>query len=673
MYYGNSSVGADPSSTNTWDTNYLGIWHLEESGDGTGNEYNDASGTGNHGQGGSGDSNKTPVQSTNGVFSNAQDFDGSNDYIDLGTINPTSVTVSAWVKREGNGDGQGWQDIVGNQDFNNGGYLLFLFPEATGVYWRTNYSGGNDNVNGSATTSDWHLYTGTFTGSTSRAYIDGVLVDTDNTASLAASGKDMSIGDDAVGGNNGFFDGLIDEVRISDVARSTDWIATEYNNQNDPSTFYSIAAADVAPGNVSTNLTLWLKADAGICGSPTVTGWLDQSVNGYNTTGSGNPQLVSDAINFNPAIDFDAAGDYFTTAATSLIGSSNPYTKYVVITPDVIGSVKNLIGTDATSNLEMRLSAAGELKARHNGTGLLLGASAVAGKPLICGLRYGVGGINNVVRVDGAEVVDNTTPGYTDVGTTQIGGRWSGTNLFDGYIAEAIVYNTEIADADIVKIESYLAIKYGITLDNTAGGTTGDYVATDGSTIWDASDGSTYQNDIVIIGRDDAEALYQKQSKSPDDSVKIFIDAIAADNAANAGSITNDVSYLVIGHNGERLLGQEAEMPAGIFARFQREWKITNTNFDDNFSLEFEWEEAGAFDIDDIRLLVDADGDFSDATILSTANGLTFTEGSIIVGGITTGTGNHIPTGTSYLTLASMKCSDSFTDRIAQLHSDTDG
>ena len=37
-----------------------------------------------------------------------------------------------------------------------------------------------------------------------------------------------------------YFDGLIDEFRISDVVRSADWILTEYNNQNSPETFYMV-------------------------------------------------------------------------------------------------------------------------------------------------------------------------------------------------------------------------------------------------------------------------------------------------------------------------------------------------------------------------------------------------------------------------------------------------
>jgi hypothetical protein len=42
----------------------------------------------------------------------------------------------------------------------------------------------------------------------------------------------------ARGGIN-YFGGIIDEVRISDVERSADWISTQYNTQDDPSSFYT--------------------------------------------------------------------------------------------------------------------------------------------------------------------------------------------------------------------------------------------------------------------------------------------------------------------------------------------------------------------------------------------------------------------------------------------------
>jgi hypothetical protein len=37
-----------------------------------------------------------------------------------------------------------------------------------------------------------------------------------------------------------YFDGIIDEVRVSNVVRSDCWIKTGYSNQNNPSTFYTV-------------------------------------------------------------------------------------------------------------------------------------------------------------------------------------------------------------------------------------------------------------------------------------------------------------------------------------------------------------------------------------------------------------------------------------------------
>ena len=69
-------------------------------------------------------------------------------------------------------------------------------------------------------------------------------------------------------------------------------------------TFASIMQAQT-PGNVSTDLKLWLKADANVTGTSPVTAWGDQTANGYDASAPANsPDLINNAINFNPAMDF---------------------------------------------------------------------------------------------------------------------------------------------------------------------------------------------------------------------------------------------------------------------------------------------------------------------------------------------------------------------------------
>jgi hypothetical protein len=81
-----------------------------------------------------------------------------------------------------------------------------------------------------------------------KLYVNGV---PDNTASQTFYNLDSLTRPYSLGGHPVLssynFNGIIDEARISNVARSADWITTEYNNQNSPATFYTIAAA-ATPG-----------------------------------------------------------------------------------------------------------------------------------------------------------------------------------------------------------------------------------------------------------------------------------------------------------------------------------------------------------------------------------------------------------------------------------------
>ena len=77
-------------------------------------------------------------------------------------------------------------------------------------------------------------------GSQVRYYIDGDLKHTGASGSGGSTwnpNRNLVIGADRA--HNRPLDGILDEIRISNTARSSDWISTEYNNQNDPSDFLS--------------------------------------------------------------------------------------------------------------------------------------------------------------------------------------------------------------------------------------------------------------------------------------------------------------------------------------------------------------------------------------------------------------------------------------------------
>ena len=436
------------------------------------------------------------------------------------------------------------------------------------------------------------------------------------------------------------------------------------------------------PGNVSTSLELWLRSDEGVTGTTTVTDWADQSETKYTISGIGGtePALTTSAMNYNPSITYDGSNDYLDVS-DGLTDFTAGLSAFVVTNPTATrtwarffdfgqgagndnillarrggssrlgldtydgGSVDNVRTddntTDGIANNQVQLFASTI-------------AGGTAGTTQTANLFKNGRTVTSVISGTQTYVPQNVTRNNNYIARS----NWSADQYFQGDIAEVILYTDDLSAADRNKVESYLAVKYGITLDNTAGGAAGDYFNSEGDTIWDASVTPAYHNDIIGIMRDDNSNFTQKQSHTADDSLRLYISTLAANNGANAGSITNDQSSILIGDNGglNRHFGSisNTEVPAGIHSRLVREWKVTNDSFVDDYSIDFTWDNSlgGAFDINDVRLLVDADGDFTNATIISSPD-VTFSSSgaTITVSGIGTA---EIPMDTTlYFTLAS--------------------
>jgi hypothetical protein len=94
-------------------------------------------------------------------------------------------------------------------------------------------------------TGSWTYIVGTSDSSGNvKLYVNGAL---SSNASQTFYNLDLLMRPYSLGGHPAFsgynFNGIIDEARISNVARSADWIATEYNNQNGSSSFYGVGPA----------------------------------------------------------------------------------------------------------------------------------------------------------------------------------------------------------------------------------------------------------------------------------------------------------------------------------------------------------------------------------------------------------------------------------------------
>lgn len=428
------------------------------------------------------------------------------------------------------------------------------------------------------------------------------------------------------------------------------------------------------PGGVSTNLEFWLKADAGTTGFPTVTAWADQSTVNNDATAAGNPQLVTSGLNYNPTVVFDGTGDYFSAPADI---QSNFNGVFVVIKAGITGvqaegffTIMDNLSTYDGANIEsgallLRTGTGSNLKARIDNVNILTNTGALDGNFHIHSVTMNA--TDMFMHQNSYQETTNTYTASLSSEKYYIASRYYNSTpakFLNGEIAEVIHYNMYPSSTNRNQIESYLAIKYGITLANTGGGTQGDYTATTGANIWDADINASCHNNVIGIGRENSEGLYQKQSHTPDDTTRIYLGSLAATNGANTGTIGN-FSYIMIGDNQGAMNANataNAEVPGtcGLYSRLEREWKVTRTSAGTDFSIDVTLNSGaglGSVTVSQLRLLVDDDGDFSNGGTTCYFNGdifgtvISYSNPIITVSGISS---THITNNsTRYITIGS--------------------
>lgn len=319
-----------------------------------------------------------------------------------------------------------------------------------------------------------------------------------------------------------------------------------------------------APGGVTPNLTLWLKADKGITtnASENVSLWEDQSgVNNHADLIFSDPQRVDGGLNFNPILNFDG-NDYFRF-------NSSPFTNTYTAAEAVI-IVKE---TAAAGNHGHAFGFGGGSGGWYTHTNRIydnnftsdrVGFDALTGaivdtKPGVASITgapyntrdwniYGVHSETNNygIQMNGDVKVSTTTNtvSFAQAGGNEHLGARSGA-VFTGDIAEIFLYDRVLSTTERQRVNTYAAIKYGLPLKH-------DYIASDGTTVlWDYTTLSAYNNDIAGIGRDDATGLNQKQSQSQTGQlVTMSLGTKAVTNSMNTATFPVKKSYELWGHNG---------------------------------------------------------------------------------------------------------------------------
>ncbi len=254
IYYNNpGALGYATTDTygaqNVWTNSYEGVWHMNDVGstitDSTANAYTGTKGAGT-----------TAPTEISGTLGKAQRFDGG-DYIDLGDVlNPGSNnwTVTTWYRP--NAVGSANNGILYNKEN--------LYEAAAGgnvhtYAWRPfwSWTGGTTFT---TAINNWYNAAVTYDKVNQRMYKNGVSVySRAQTGNIGSNTSRLQFGARGDTNHTSLFTGDIDEIRMSSVARSADWLASQHTNLSTSTDFYATSSVESLTTTTYTELDFWLQ------------------------------------------------------------------------------------------------------------------------------------------------------------------------------------------------------------------------------------------------------------------------------------------------------------------------------------------------------------------------------------------------------------------------------
>lgn len=234
--------------------------------------------------------------------------------------------------------------------------------------------------------------------------------------------------------------------------------------------------AGVNPEDI-TGMKLWLKADSitGLSSGDFVSSWTDSSGNDNNAlqaTDSRRPTYITNVLNGKPVIRFNGTTQGMYVPDTTELDATSGFSIFVVTTAGKSGADQVIVykgDLDSGNNYNYRIihwpdgqkygglgSLSGEIYyafgATNVGTPEILSSywNGTQLKAFVNGTQAGSAGAN----VTGKAYRRDFQIGYDNV---------SNIDFFQGDIAEIIVYNSIITDANRQQVEAYLQAKYGIS------------------------------------------------------------------------------------------------------------------------------------------------------------------------------------------------------------------
>ncbi len=254
VYYNNSAATSAQNPAGVWSNGYTGVWHLGENPAAAQPQFYDSTGKGRNGQsvGGMNSGDSVIAKIGNGLRT-----DGLDDYMSVDTTTDFnlngSFNLQLYARATSQPESSPFPSLIG-KGLSSGtdGWVIFLNTSTKDVrYKRNNFSWTFDNTGSFSTTHKNYSMNYNKTSSTLSMYSNGAstfdytgvnFVTNNSTDPLRLGFRDEPL------------NGQFDELRISNVSRSAQWIKADYLSMENS---YLTAGAEESytPGTYGAGLT----------------------------------------------------------------------------------------------------------------------------------------------------------------------------------------------------------------------------------------------------------------------------------------------------------------------------------------------------------------------------------------------------------------------------------
>jgi len=241
---------AQQATDAVWDANFVGVWHLDEAPANDEESYLDSSAFQNHATPSNFPSGNVSTRDGTGRIAGGMRLSSDDDtrltVPNNSSLDVEQVTMEAWVMPNPNLLQGRVMEHTREANGHSAIYGLLISPSGTEVTSEFYNSNGNVTPLSSGDTlalGQWNHVVATYDGSKAVLYVNGQRVDSSSGHAETPlietlTGLGLGIGNQLERSRG--LEGSLDEVRLSNVARSPEWIATQYNNQSSPESFYSL-------------------------------------------------------------------------------------------------------------------------------------------------------------------------------------------------------------------------------------------------------------------------------------------------------------------------------------------------------------------------------------------------------------------------------------------------